>query len=91
MCLREVSRSRTAGRKYHFTPEMADHLRCEEDSGRYLLFGNEKMPCYEFYFALGYEEDGYQGTGGGIYTATVNAVNGTVEDTLYDAALAGNG
>lgn len=77
--------------RYAFTPEQSEHLRLEEDNGWYLLFGTDELPCYEFYFALGYDEDGYQGTGAGIYTVKINVENGTVEDILYDSALAGNG
>ena len=33
----------------------------------------------------------YQGPGAGIYTVKINVENGTVEDILYDSALAGNG
>ena len=77
--------------RYAFTPEQSERLRIEEDNGWYLLFGADELPCYEFYFALGYDEDGYQGTGAGIYTVKINVENGTVEDILYDSALAGNG
>ena len=77
--------------RYAFTAEQSDHLRTEEDNGLYLLFGADELPCYEFYFTLGYDEDGYQGPGAGIYTMKINVENGTVEDILYDSALAGNG
>ena len=77
--------------RYAFTPEQSGSLRIEEDNGWYLLFGDDALPCYEFYFTLGFDEDGYQGTGAGIYTVKINVENGTVEDILYESALAGIG
>ena len=77
--------------RYALTEAQSDHLRNEAENNRYLLFGSDNVPCCEFYFALGFEEDGYVGPGTGIYTVIVNAESGTVEDTLYDSALGGNG
>ena len=78
--------------RYAFDGEQAAHLAPVDENGRYLLFGEEQIPCYEFEYALGFDEDGYTGEKGtGLYFVTVNAKNGTVEDILYDSALAGNG
>ncbi|MBR1710534.1 MAG: hypothetical protein IJ719_17200 [Clostridia bacterium] len=77
--------------RYGFTEEQSECLKNEEENGRYLLFGPNEIPCYEFYFTLGYDEDGYQGSGTGIYTVKANVENGTIEDILYDSALAENG
>lgn len=88
--LEKIAREALAIR-YGFSAEQSELLRNEEDNGGYLLYGAEKLPCYGFYFTLGYDEDGYDGTGTGIYTVKINVENGTVEDTLYDSALAGNG
>ncbi|MBQ9408843.1 MAG: hypothetical protein IJU28_05570 [Clostridia bacterium] len=78
--------------RYGFDTEQAACLMCQEDNGRYLLFGDDALPCYEFFFTLGFLEDGYQGASGvGVYHVTVNVVNGTIEDILYDSDLAGEG
>lgn len=77
--------------RYGFSSEQAEALNNETENGCYLLFGEDALPCYSFYFTLGYDEDGYTGTGTGIYTIKINVENGRVEDILYDAALAGNG
>ena len=76
--------------RYGFTPEQSKRLTNEAENGWYRLFGEDGLPCYEFFFSLGFE-DGYQGPEKGIYHATVNVQNGTVEDILYDASLAGHG
>ena len=77
--------------RYDFTPEQSACLTNLEEGGWYRLFGEDELPCCEFFFSLGYDEDGYQGPGRGAYHATINALDGTVEDILYDADLAGNG
>ena len=41
-------------------------------------------------FRLIGERSWYQGLGAGNYTVKINVENGTVEDILYDSALAGN-
>ncbi len=87
--MEEIAREALAVR-YNFTAEQAENLICVEENGCYSLFGSEETPCYDFWFYLG-SEDGGQGLGSGVYTATINVENGTVEDTLYDSALAGKG
>ena len=78
--------------RYDFDEDQAKHLACDEDSGRYALFGSDETPCCKFRFSLGFDEDGYQGSAGkGIYTVMINVENGTVEDILYDSAVGGMG
>ena len=77
--------------RYGFTAEQGKCVNNVEDNGRYLLLGDDNIPCYEFFFALGYDDDGYIGPDTGIYYVTVNVENGTIEDMAYDAALDGNG
>ncbi|MBR3503871.1 MAG: hypothetical protein IKO07_06455 [Clostridia bacterium] len=77
--------------RYNFTPEQSACLTSSEEGGWYRLFGDDELPCCAFFFSLGYDEDGYQGPGRGAYHATINALDGTVEDIFYDADLAGNG
>ena len=42
------------------------------------MFGTDELTCNEFYYTLGYDEDGYQGTEAGINTVKVNAENGNL-------------
>ncbi len=78
--------------RYQFTPEQAACLMRQEDSVGYALHGENNLPVYRFYFALGYIEDGYQGESGrGIYHVAVNVESGVIEDMLYDSALGGCG
>ena len=78
--------------RYSFNQDQIDHLACLEENGWYLLLGEEKIPCYEFWFYLGYDEDGYEGEEGkGIYYVAVNVETGVVEDLEYEADLSGNG
>ena len=76
--------------RYAFSEEASKCLGIEAENTRYLLFGDDELPCCEFFFYLGYE-DGYEGDGRGIYQATINVENGTVEDVTYDSTLGGEG
>ncbi|MBQ8955082.1 MAG: hypothetical protein IJ048_13310 [Clostridia bacterium] len=77
--------------RYAFDEEASKCLGIEPDDTRYLLFGDDELPCCEFFFYLGYQ-DGYKGPAGrGIYYAAINAENGTVEDVSYDSTLGGEG
>ena len=76
--------------RYNLSQDQICHLAWYEESSYYMMY-NEEKPCYEFYFALGYDEDGYQGAGSGIYMAAVNVEPGVVENLIYDSGLGGNG
>ncbi|MBQ3668420.1 MAG: hypothetical protein II920_04245 [Clostridia bacterium] len=77
--------------RYSFDAKQSSCLNCEDENGRYLLYGDDGLPCYEFYFSLGFEDDGYNGPGAGIYIADINVEDGTIEGIMYDSVLAGNG
>ena len=78
--------------RYAFDEEATKCLLEEEENRYYQLFGDDDTPCCEFYFSLGYEEDGYKGDAGrGNYHVIVNVESGTVEDIAYDSNLAGEG
>lgn len=76
---------------YSLNKEQISHLLFQEDSSFYILYGKNKTPCYRVYFSLGFEEDGYEGVGSGIYIVIINLADGSVEDIYYDSALSGNG
>ena len=57
--------------RYGFTLEQSACLSNEKENGRYLLFGEKELPCYEFYFTLGFDEEGYEGSGAGVYLVKV--------------------
>ena len=78
--------------RYAFNQDQINHLACLEENCWYRLLGEEKIPCYEFWFYLGYEEDGYEGEeGAGIYYVTINVETGVVEDLEYESDLSSNG
>ena len=78
--------------RYAFDEEAVKCMLEWEENRRYLVFGDDEVPCCGFYFSLGFEDDGYKGPAGrGIYHVLVNVESGTVEGIVYDSDLGGEG
>ena len=88
--MEEIARDALAVR-YGLQEKQLACLTWQEESSWYRLLGEKELPCYEFYFTLGSDEDGYEGDGCGVYMVAVNVETGVVEDILYDSGLSANG
>ena len=77
--------------EYDLSDAQCDQLTFTEDSdGATYRFANDQ-PVVDLFLRLTQKEDGTYTEKDGIYVVTVNMIDGTVEDVLYDSGLASNG
>ena len=77
--------------EYGLSQEQLDRMLYEKDYAGYTYAVMEGKTICEVWFWLHQDEDVVHSDGDGLYRARINAETGTIEEIMYDSALAGNG
>lgn len=77
--------------EYGLSQEQLDRMLYEKDYAGYTYAVMEGKTICEVWFWLHQDEDVVYSDGDGLYRARINAETGTIEEIMYDSALAGNG